>query len=77
MESTVACPKLNKRWIKNETLPELSCGNEIEFIVLPSKETLITSVFIFKGGFRTLLRLKIGNSYSKAFTGTINKSQFF
>lgn len=52
------------------------CGNGVGRIFLPPNEIVITLARIFKGDYKTQLRLKYGKNYSKPFDGSINYSQF-
>ena len=45
-------------------------------IILPPNEIVLTTIPIYKGDYKTKLRLKIGNNYSEEFDGEINYSQF-
>lgn len=63
-------------WQAIETRHIYYCGVGVGRIILPPNEIVLTSCPIYKGDFETLLRLKIGNNYSKPFRGNINYSQF-
>ncbi len=52
------------------------CGNGVGTIILPPKEIAITLVPIFKGNYRTQLRLSMGSNKSNFFWGNINYRQF-
>ncbi|WP_300660665.1 hypothetical protein [Fluviicola sp.] len=52
------------------------CGNGVGKIILPPNEIVITLASIFKGNYKTQLRLKYGKNYSKPFDGSIRHSQF-
>lgn len=52
------------------------CGNGVGTIILPPKEIAITLVPIFKGNYKTLLRLSMGSNKSNAIWGNINYRQF-
>lgn len=52
------------------------CANGVGSIFLPSKESVLTLAPIFKGNFKTKLRLTIGKNHSKEFNGFIEKQQF-
>jgi hypothetical protein len=44
-------------------------------IILSPNEIVLTAIPIYKGDYKTKLRLKIGNNYSEEFNGEINYSQ--
>ncbi len=44
--------------------------------MLPPNEIVITLAPIFKGNYKTQIRLKYGKNYSKPFDGSIRYSQF-
>lgn len=52
------------------------CGFGLKTIILPPNEIAITLAPIFKGNFKTKLRLKLGDNKSEPFWGYINKRQF-
>jgi 6-phosphogluconolactonase (cycloisomerase 2 family) len=52
------------------------CGNGVGTIILPPKELVITLVPIFKGNYKTQLRLSMGNNKSNVILGNINYRQF-
>ncbi|MEO8239406.1 MAG: hypothetical protein ABI576_14980 [Flavobacterium sp.] len=52
------------------------CGNGVGTIILPPKEIAITLVPIFKGNYKTQLRLSMGSNKSNAVWGNINYRQF-
>ena len=52
------------------------CGNGLRGFVLPPNELIVSSSLIYEGDFQTDIRLKLGNSYSNTYRGTINKGQF-
>ena len=52
------------------------CGNGVESELLPPKEIAMTLVPIFKGKYKTQLRLKLGENKSNPFWGNISYSQF-
>lgn len=52
------------------------CGNGVGTIILPPNEIIITLAPIFKGDFKTQLRLSLGENKSNAFWGSINYRQF-
>ena len=51
------------------------CGTGLATIVIAEDEMALTSVPLFRGDFKTELRLRIGHNYSKPFRGTIDKRQ--
>jgi hypothetical protein len=52
------------------------CGVGVGSVILPPNESVLTLAPIFKGNYKTKLRLKLGNNYSKPFYGFINHRQF-
>ncbi len=52
------------------------CGNDVGAIILPPNQIAITSVFRYKGDYKTKLRLKTGKNYSNSYWGYINYQQF-
>jgi hypothetical protein len=54
------------------------CNFGIHPIILKPQEIMVTGVKIYKGSFKTELRLRFehGNIYSRAFKGSINPNQF-
>jgi hypothetical protein len=54
----------------------LMCGTGINSVILPPNEILITSAPIYKGTFKTKLRLRYNRILSNEFYGTINPTQF-
>lgn len=52
------------------------CGSELEAIILPPKEFVLTSELVYTGNFKTKLRIKFGKNYSREFVGSINETQF-
>jgi len=52
------------------------CGNGVGTIILPPKEIALTLAPIFKGNYRTLLRVSMGSNKSNPFWGHINYRQF-
>lgn len=63
-------------WQAIEKHDMYGCGVGLRTIFLPSKYIAITSVSIYHGDFKTDLRLRIWNNYSKSFKGNINIQQF-
>ena len=51
------------------------CGNGVGSIILPPNEIVITFAPIYKGSYKTQLRLTLGNNKSKQFLGYINYKQ--
>jgi hypothetical protein len=51
------------------------CGNGLPLLFLPPNQVVLTSVFIPHGPFRTVLRLRLGKTYSPSFTGSIHPHQ--
>ncbi|MFI2743333.1 hypothetical protein ACG2LH_11370 [Zhouia sp. PK063] len=64
------------QWRPIEKNYKFKCGMGISGIILPPKYVIISSKIIFKGNFKTQLRLKLGNNYSNEYMGYINYSQF-
>lgn len=52
------------------------CGTGLGYILLPPKNIVLTSVFVYDGNYKTKLRIKLGKSYSNEFYGKINPKQF-
>ncbi len=52
------------------------CGVGISSVVLPPNECVLTFAPIFKGNYKTQLRLRLGENYSNTFYGSINYRQF-
>lgn len=63
-------------WKPIENKYSYKCAMGIPSIILPPKELVITSQFVYFGSFKTKLRIKLGNNYSTEFYGRINESQF-
>jgi hypothetical protein len=64
------------KWKPIQTHDYGCCGVGVGSIILPPNESVITLAPIFKGNYKTKLRLKIRNNYSKPFIGFINYRQF-
>ncbi len=52
------------------------CGTGLPIINLPPKTCLLTLAPIFKGNYKTQLRLRLGKNYSKPWFGRIHYGQF-
>lgn len=52
------------------------CGNGVGSIILPPNECVLTLAPIFKGNYKTKLRLTLGDNHSKTFIGFISYRQF-
>lgn len=52
------------------------CGNGVGTVILPPSEIAVTLAPIFKGNFRTQLRVSMGSNKSNSFWGNINYRQF-
>jgi hypothetical protein len=52
------------------------CGVGISSVILPPNECALTFAPIFKGNYKTQLRLKLGENYSNIFYSSINYRQF-
>ncbi len=63
-------------WQPIQEIFSYMCGVGVGSIILPPKECVLTLTPIFKGSYKTKLRLVIGDNQSKAFLGYINYSQF-
>jgi hypothetical protein len=63
-------------WKAIEEKNSSSCGFGIYPIILKPQEMIVTGVNIYQGSFKTTLRLKYGDTYSKTFQGSINPTQF-
>jgi hypothetical protein len=66
----------DKVWKSIEKSFIYKCGNGLHLIYLKPKELLCTLIPKYTGSFLTQLRLKLNNSYSNAYWGKINPSQF-
>lgn len=65
-----------KQWKPIEKMFSFKCGNGINSILLPPNNIIISSKVIYKGDYKTHLRIKLGENYSNEFKGSINYSQF-
>lgn len=63
-------------WQEIERVTFVGCPVGLKEFVLKPQDTIITSTPIFKGNFKTKLRLKLGETYSNEFDGYINEQQF-
>ncbi|PTB92956.1 hypothetical protein C9994_13445 [Marivirga lumbricoides] len=52
------------------------CGNGVGSIILPPNQVALTTAPLYKGNFKTDLRLVLGENYSSIFTGSITYRQF-
>ena len=68
-DSTGLWKPIEKRFI-------YACGMGLNSIILPPNEIILTSAPIYKGDFKTDLRLVLGDNFSPVFQGNINYSQF-
>lgn len=64
------------KWKAIQTRFSYMCGNGVGTIILPPTEIAVTLVPIFKGNFKTQLRVSMGNNKSNSFWGNINYRQF-
>lgn len=64
------------KWNPIEERTVYSCGNGVNSIFLPPTYMAITLAPIFKGSFRTDLRLTLGKNHSNIFRGNIHYRQF-
>lgn len=65
-----------QNWRPIEEPFQYMCGTGLNYIMLPANEIIIAAVPIFRGRYKTELRLKLGNNYSNTIGGSINISQF-
>lgn len=63
-------------WKPIEETFKYMCGTGLNTIILPPKTIIISSVMIYKGNYKTKLRIKLGGNFSNEFYGTINYRQF-
>ena len=66
----------SNEWQPIEEIYVLGCGNGMKSFLLPPDHILISSKPIYKGDYQTDLRIKLGNTYSQIYRGTINLGQF-
>jgi hypothetical protein len=52
------------------------CTNDYTRVLLPIGQIALTSAVIYKGSFKTKLRVRLGQFYSNEFSGSINLGQF-
>ena len=65
-----------QEWRPIEEVFFYMCGTGLQYIQLPPQEIVITSVPIFKGNFKTELRLKCDSIFSNVISGWIHPNQF-
>lgn len=66
----------NGKWVEINKFP-LHCGTgSYSTICLPPNEIIITSMFHYKGNYKTRLRFKILDFVSREYDGSINEEQF-
>lgn len=75
INATLEAKNKKNKWIRIERIPFLVCGTGHQLFVIPNKDTIITSTPIFKGNFKTKLRLKLGDAVSNEFEGHIYEEQ--
>ncbi|WP_420572249.1 hypothetical protein [Kordia sp.] len=63
-------------WQPIERMTFVGCPVGLQEFVLKPGDTILTSTPIFKGDFKTKLRLRLGDTYSNEFEGYINEQQF-
>ena len=63
-------------WHPIQTPHQYFCGTGLPVINLPPKTCLLTLAPIFKGNYKTQLRLRLGKNYSKPWFGRIHYGQF-
>lgn len=63
-------------WLPIQEMYIYGCGNGLGSIILPPNECVLTLAPIFKGNYKTKLRLTLGNNHSKPFIGFIDYGQF-
>lgn len=66
----------NGKWEPIQEKFVYMCGNGVGTIILPPNEIALTLVPIFKGNYKTQLRLSMGSNKSNVFWGKINYRQF-
>jgi hypothetical protein len=70
----------NGKWKPIEYMTFSDCGDSFSEYILRPNYYLMTKVYKYKGGFETLIRIKMASdtiiTYSKPFRGSINLSQF-
>lgn len=66
----------NKTWQPVEMQFMYMCGTGLEYILIKPKEVLCVLAPVYKGEFKTKLRYRLGDSYSRTFTGYISTKQF-
>lgn len=64
------------QWRAIEKRHRYKCGVGLSSTFLPPNEVIVTSCIIYKGPYKTSLRLKFGINYSNTFIGSIHYSQF-
>jgi len=52
------------------------CGVGLNTIILPPNEIVLTSKLIYKGDFKTKMRIRFGKNISNEFVGSISETQF-
>jgi hypothetical protein len=52
------------------------CGVGVKSVILPPGECVISLAPVFRGDYKTKLRLSLGNNYSEPFDGSIHYRQF-
>ena len=63
------------KWIEVNKFP-YNCGSFFKLVCLPPNEIIITSMFHYKGNYKTKLRFKILDFVSREYDGSINEEQF-
>ncbi len=67
----------NKNWIKIEKFHYYECGVGLHYIQMKDKEIACFVIPKYHGNYKTLLRFKLGNNFSKPFEGEINHSLLY
>lgn len=63
-------------WKSIEQANFYSCGIGLPNIILPPQNYILTFAPIYKGNYKTEMRLRFGDNYSKTWFGRINYGQF-
>jgi hypothetical protein len=66
----------NGLWKQIEERFIYNCGTGLNSIILPPNNIVVTSTPIYKGKYKTKLRLRYNKVLSREFNGTINLTQF-
>jgi hypothetical protein len=66
----------NKAWQPVEKHFMHLCGTGMKYILIKPKEILCVLAPVYKGDFKTKLRYRLGDSYSRTFIGYVSSKQF-